>query len=49
MLGLSVGLPSAFIRARQRHFAAIPPSMQASLEPMVEVPMLFAGSGAFHK
>src|SRR5664279_668760 len=45
IFSLSVGFPNAFIRLRHRHFAAIPPSMQASLEPLVEVPMVFAGSG----
>ena len=39
MLGLSVGLPAAFWRSRQRHFSAMPPSMAASLEPVVEVPV----------
>ena len=38
MFGLSVGLPLAFIFARQRHFIAMPPSMQASLEPIADVP-----------
>ena len=38
MLGLSVGLPAASRLARQRHLAAMPPSMQASDEPMAEQP-----------
>jgi|GEM_PF-5560799 len=38
--GLSVGLPSARRLARQRHFMAIPPSMAASLDPVVEQPMV---------
>ena len=37
--GLSVGLPAAFMRSRQRHFSAMPPSIAASLEPVVEVPV----------
>jgi hypothetical protein len=36
--GALAGFPSAVRRARQRHFSAIPPSMQASLEPVVEQP-----------
>ena len=36
-------------RARQRHFIAMPPSMQASLEPIVEVPSVFAASGEFQR
>ena len=39
MLGLSVGLPAGRRRLRHRHLAAIPPSMQASDEPMAEHPM----------
>lgn len=38
-LGLPVALPIAFILLRQRHFMAMPPSMQASLEPVVLVPV----------
>ena len=37
-MGRSLGLPSAWRRARQRHFIAMPPSMAASLEPVVEQP-----------
>jgi hypothetical protein len=47
--GALAGFPSAVRRARQRHFSAIPPSMQASLEPVVEQPMTFVGSGACHR
>ena len=39
MLGLSVGLPAARWRSRQRHFSAMPPSMAASLDPVVDVPV----------
>jgi len=46
MLGRSVGLPSASRFWRQRHFAAMPPSMQASDEPMAEQPTELAVSGA---
>src|SRR4029078_11695964 len=50
MLGLSVDLPCALRWARQRHFMAMPPSMQASLEPIVLVPVGPAGSfGAFQR
>ena len=38
MLGLSVGFPAARRLARQRHLAAMPPSMQASDDPMAEQP-----------
>ena len=37
--GRSVGLPAAAIRWRQRHFSAMPPSIAASLDPVVEVPV----------
>ena len=49
MFGLSTGLPAARRRARHRHLAAIPASMQASEEPMAEVPTVLAASGAFHR
>ena len=49
MLGLSVGLPSASRLARHRHLAAMPPSMQASEEPMAEHPTASPPSGAFHR
>ena len=42
MLGLSVDLPAASRLARQRHLAAMPPSMQASDEPMAEHPTALA-------
>ncbi|MDD4836954.1 MAG: hypothetical protein PHU72_07620 [Dethiosulfovibrio sp.] len=48
-LGLSVGLPSAVRFLRQRHFSAIPPSMAASLDPVVEQPKVCSASGAFHR
>jgi len=34
--GRSVALPAARIRSRQRHFSANPPSIAASLEPVVD-------------
>ena len=48
MLGLSVGLPAAFWRSRQRHLSAMPPSMAASLDPVVDVPVASSLSGEFH-
>ena len=48
MLGLSAGLPLAFMRSRHFHFSAIPPSIAASLEPMVEQPVASSSPGAFH-
>src|ERR1017187_4485039 len=47
--GRSTGFPSLRIFSRQRHFSARPPSMHASLDPMVEVPKVLSGSGACHK
>ena len=49
MLGLSVGFPAACRLARQRHLAAIPPSMQASEDPMAEQPTGSSVVGAFHR
>ena len=49
MLGLSVGLPSFFIFSRQRHFIAMPPSMQASEDPIEDVPIGVQSAGAFHR
>ncbi len=46
--GRSVGRPAASRRWRHRHFRASPPSITASLEPVVDVPVAFASSGAFH-
>ena len=42
---LALGPPPA----RHRHLAAMPASMQASDEPMAEVPTVLAASGAFHR
>ena len=39
MLGLPVGLPAFSWRARQRHFRAMPASIAASLDPVVDVPV----------
>ena len=46
MFGLSAGLPSAARRFCQRRFRARPPSIAASLEPVVEHPVASAASGA---
>ena len=48
MLGRSVGFPAARMRSRQRHLSAIPPSIAASLEPVVDVPVASSSSGEFH-
>src|SRR5918994_6712909 len=48
MLGVSAGLPAARCRSRQRHFSAMPASMAASLEPVVEVPVASSSSGELH-
>jgi hypothetical protein len=47
--GRSAGWPAARRRARHRHLAAIPASMQASEEPMAEAPTVLTESGAFHR
>ena len=49
MLGLSTGLPWASMRFRHFHFRAMPPSMAASEEPMVEQPQAWSSSGAWNK
>ena len=49
MFGVVVGLPAVLRAARQRHRAARPPSMHASLEPTVDVPMVVAAAGECHK
>jgi phospholipid/cholesterol/gamma-HCH transport system permease protein len=41
-------LPAAFRLASQRRFIAIPPSMAASLDPVVEQPMGLDVAGEFH-
>ena len=43
------GLPAFCIRSRQRHLSAIPASIAASLEPVVEHPVAFSCSGEFHR
>ncbi len=48
MLGVSVGLPAARCRSRQRHLSAMPASMAASLDPVVDVPVASSWSGEFH-
>ena len=45
-LGLSAGLPSALRRCCQSRFSARPPSIAASLEPVVEQPVAVAAEGA---
>ena len=47
MFGLSAGFPAAWRLARHRHLAAMPASMHASDDPMAEVPIVLAASGAF--
>ena len=42
-------LPADSRAARQRHFSAIPASIAASLEPVVEQPVADSDSGAFHR
>ena len=49
MFGLSIGLPAALRFASQLRFIAIPPSMAASLEPVVEQPIVLAAAGEFHR
>ena len=43
MFGFSVERPAASCLARHRHFIASPPSMTASLEPIVETPTASPG------
>jgi hypothetical protein len=40
--GRSVGSPAAWRRCRHFHFNARPPSITASLKPVVEVPVAFS-------
>ena len=47
MLGRSVGWPAARWRSRQRHLSAIPASIAASLDPVVDVPVACSSSGEF--
>ncbi len=49
MFGLSTGLPCVRMRSRQRHFSAMPASIAASLDPVVEQPVACSWSGEFHK
>ena len=49
MFGLEVSLPAARRACCQRRLNARPPSMHASDDPIVEVPMLFSASGAFQR
>src|ERR1700730_5081046 len=48
-LGLSVGLPAARMRSRQRHLRASPASIPASLDPVVEQPVAYSLSGEFQR
>ncbi len=48
-LGLVASSPAACCLTRQRHSRAMPPSMQASLEPVVEQPVAWLPPGAFHR
>ena len=47
--GASVDLPSARRRCCQRRFSASPPSIAASLEPVVEHPVACSAAGACHR
>src|SRR5829696_1440691 len=49
MFGRSVLLPAARLLCCQRRLRAIPPSMAASLEPVVEHPVASSVLGEFHK
>jgi hypothetical protein len=49
MLGWPAGLPAAIRAFRQRRLSASPPSMAASLEPVVEHPVAWSTSGACHR
>ena len=49
MFGLAASSPAARRRACHRHSSAIPPSMQASLDPVVEQPVAWLPLGAFHR
>src|SRR5215213_9518364 len=49
MLGLSVLLPAARLLCCQRRLRARPPSMAASLEPVVEHPVAWSVLGEFHR
>src|SRR6478752_1016403 len=49
MFGLSVDFFSASRLARQRHLAAMPPSMHASDEPIADAPTELLESGAFQR
>ena len=47
-VGLVGRLPGRLRAARQRHLSAMPPSIAASLEPVVDVPVASSSSGEFH-
>jgi hypothetical protein len=47
--GASVGLPSAARRFCQRRLSARPPSIAASLDPVVEHPVASSAPGACHR
>ena len=47
--GLSAGLPSALRLCCQRRLSASPPSIAASLDPVVEHPVAASASGACHR
>ena len=49
MFGRSTGLPAARRASCQRRFSARPPSIAASLLPVVEQPGASSGSGACHR
>ncbi len=47
--GRSAGFPASPRRFCQRRFSASPPSIAASLEPVVEHPVAWSASGAFQR
>ena len=49
MLGSVASWPAARRALRQRHFRAMPPSMQASLDPVVEQPAASPPAGECHR
>jgi hypothetical protein len=48
-LGRSTGFPSASRRRCQRRLSASPPSIAASLDPVVEHPVAWCASGTFQR
>jgi hypothetical protein len=48
MLGLWAAFPACSMRLRQRHLRAMPASIDASLDPVVDVPVAPPCSSVFH-